>query len=187
MCAQVVCMWSRQRGINCMLPNGNMAIAGDDEKFDQRFLANICMRLYFYIIKLLESAKDLPTLTLGTARGYMNVQSSNTNVIDKRRSLSRKWAMRRNVEPITMVKAWNTDTHHAGMCQRIHNASCYSTVHLSVTVQCHITVLCSWKYIPVKINCAPSVLRRCTKQFQGIQSAWLWMPTKQRQWRHQEY
>ena len=36
----------------------------------------------------------------------MNVQSSNTTAIDKRRSLLRKCVPRKNTKPITMAKAW---------------------------------------------------------------------------------
>ena len=70
--------------------NGNMAAVGDDNKFEQRSWANTRICLYFDIVNLHESAKDIPTLTHSTAKSSMNAQSSDAITNDTRKSLSRE-------------------------------------------------------------------------------------------------
>ena len=101
----VTCVWSRQHGINRVLPMAMWSSLATT-KISNNVLGLIYsrMRLKLDIVNQPKSAKDIPTLTRGTAKSSTNAQSSHTIMNDSWKSLSREWAARRNAEPIYMAK-----------------------------------------------------------------------------------
>ena len=91
---QIALFWSRAcdqaTRDKSRVANGNVAVVGDDKNFEQRSWANSRMRLRFDIVNLPESAKDIPTLTRGTAKSSMNAQSSHAITNGSWKSLSRE-------------------------------------------------------------------------------------------------